>query len=1014
MNIVKYSLDNSKVIFFFLAVILLGGILSFDKLGKKEDAPFVIKQAMLIATYPGTTALEMEGLVTETIERELQTMPGIYRIKSDSYSGMAKISVELQPYTPSSEMPQMWDILRRKVLSLEQRLPQGVTISVNDDFGDVFGLYYGLVADDGFSDEELRIMAQDIKRRLSVLDGVGQVTVSGEQKSAVNVNVSLAKLAGLNISPESIIQTISSQNKLVSPGDKLAGALQIQLYADGTYRSLADIQNQLITTASGGQIRLGDIATVEQGYIDPPTSIVRIDGRHALGIAVSSPADKDVVKTSENVEQELDRIRADMPVGMELVTLYSEGQIARQANNGFLLNLVESVTIVILVLMFVMGFKASVLIGSSLIFSISGTLLIMQWMGVGLNRTSLAGFIIAMGMLVDNAIVVTDNTQINLKRGMKRRDAIITGATTPMWGLAGATLIAVFSFLPLYLAKASVAEIVQPLFVVIGVSLALSWLLALTQTTSFAGFMFKDSGTKATGDPYDKRFYRLFERVLRRLLAHRKATVAVTVGLFALSLFVMGRMPQNFFPALDKEYFRADLFFPNGYNIHQVESTMSEIDAWLSGQQAVKRTSTSMGTGAPRYYLASASFGPQPNYANILIELNDKDSTAATEERFNRYIRENYPSIDVKSSLFKVSPQPDATIEIGFTGDDIDTLAMLTGKVEAIMRRCDLVDQVRGSWGARVPVLKPNFSQQKGQRLAVSRGQMAQSLAIATRGAAIGEFRLGDQSMPILLRDVDAAAFDLSDINSLPVFTSDGKVVPLNQVTDQVRYEYDFYDIKRLDRERVMYAQCEPKRGANTAEAFSVIMDEVNRTIDVPDGYSLTIMGERDSQEQSNAALAANMPFVFILIFIVLLLLFRSFAKPLVILAMIPLIFIGVVTGLLVLGKMFDFFCLLGLLGLIGMNIKNAIVLVDQIGAEQKSGLDPYESIVAATKSRLVPVTMASGTTILGMLPLLPDAMFGGMAATIMGGLLVATLLTVLILPVTYALVFKVKPAAAQ
>ena len=519
MNIVKYSLDNSKVIYFFLAVILLGGILSFDKLGKKEDAPFVIKQAMLIATYPGTTALEMEGLVTETIERELQTMPGIYRIKSDSYSGMAKISVELQPYTPSSEMPQMWDILRRKVLSLEQRLPQGVTISVNDDFGDVFGLYYGLVADDGFSDEELRIMAQDIKRRLSVLDGVGQVTVSGEQKSAVNVNVSLAKLAGLNISPESIIQTISSQNKLVSPGDKLAGALQIQLYADGTYRSLADIQNQLITTASGGQIRLGDIATVEQGYIDPPTSIVRIDGRHALGIAVSSPADKDVVKTSENVEQELDRIRADMPVGMELVTLYSEGQIARQANNGFLLNLVESVTIVILVLMFVMGFKASVLIGSSLIFSISGTLLIMQWMGVGLNRTSLAGFIIAMGMLVDNAIVVTDNTQINLKRGMKRRDAIITGATTPMWGLAGATLIAVFSFLPLYLAKASVAEIVQPLFVVIGVSLALSWLLALTQTTSFADFMFKDSGTKATGDPYDKRFYRLFERVLRRLLA---------------------------------------------------------------------------------------------------------------------------------------------------------------------------------------------------------------------------------------------------------------------------------------------------------------------------------------------------------------------------------------------------------------------------------------------------------------------------------------------------------------
>lgn len=1010
MNLVKYSLDNSKVIFFFLAVILLGGIISFDKLGKKEDAPFVIKQAMIMASYPGTTAAEMEQLVTEVMERELQTMPGIYRIKSDSYSGMAKISVELKPETPADDIQQMWDVLRRKILNLQQKLPQGVTVNVNDDFGDVFGLYYGLVADNnGFTDDELRTAAQEIKRRLSVLEGVQQVTISGEQKAAINVNISLAKLASLGIDPGKIVQMMSSQNKLVSPGDKLAGAMQIQFYADGTYRTLDDIKNQIISTNAGQQVRLGDIAEIERGYIEPPTSIVRIDGKHALGIAVSSPKEKDVVKTYEKVEAVLDQIRADLPVGMDLVSLYSEGKIAREANNGFIINLIESVVIVIVILMFVMGFKASVLIGSSLIFSISGTMLIMQLMGVGLNRTSLAGFIIAMGMLVDNAIVVIDNTQINMARGMNKRKAIISGASIPMWGLAGATLIAIFSFLPLYMAKASVAEIVQPLFVVIGVSLGLSWILALTQTTSFAYFMFREPKPSETSDPYNKPFYKRFEVVLRKLLAHRKITVVSVVVLFVASLVIMGMMPQNFFPALDKEYFRADLFFPNGYNIRTVESQMSDIETWLAKQPSVKRTSVTMGSAAPRYYLASASFGPQPNYANILVELHDADSTTVMEDRFNSYIRENYPAVDVKSSLFYVSPQPDASIEIGFTGNDIDTLAMLTSQVEAIMRECPDVDQVRNSWGARVPVIKPLFSQEKGERLAVSRQQVAQSMAIATRGAGLGEFREGDQTIPILLRDINAGRFDLSDIKSLPVFSSTGAVLPLSQVTEGVKYEYDYYDIRRFNRKRVMYAQCEPKRGANTMAAFDKIMAQAREKVKVPDGYSLVFMGERDSQERTNEALAANLPIVFILIFTVLLLLFKTFRKPLVILSMIPLIFIGVVLGLFALGKSFNFFCLLGLLGLIGMNIKNAIVLVDQIDLETAKGLNLYEAIIAATKSRIVPVVMASGTTILGMLPLLPDAMFGAMAATIMGGLLVATFLTVLILPVAYALVFKVK-----
>lgn len=1009
MNIAKYSLDHSKVVYFFLAVLLIGGVMSFDKLGKKEDAPFVIKQAMLFVNYPGATSIEMEQLVTEVVERELQTMPNVYRIKSNTYSGLAKIQLELQPYTPSSSINEMWDILRRKVLNVQQQLPQGAGIMVNDDFGDVFGLYYGLTAEEGFSNQELRDWGQEIKRVLSTIDGVQRVSISGEQTPAINVNISLSKLANLGIEPNQIMQIIASQNKLVSPGDRLAGPMEIQIYAAGTYKTIEDIRNQIISTNANQQIRLGDIATIEKGYIDPPTTIMRINGKRSIGIAISSPGDKDVVKTGQNVTAALDKIVEKMPVGIELISLYSEGDIAREANNGFIINLIESIVIVIVILMFIMGFKASILIGSSLLFSISGTMLIMQFMGVGLNRTSLAGFIIAMGMLVDNAIVVTDNAQVGMKRGLSKRKAIIDGATTPQWGLLGATLIAIFSFLPLYLAKANVAEIVQPLFVVIGVSLGLSWILALTQTTSFAFFMFKEDKNATPVDPYDKPFYHKFEKLLRHLLANRWKTVSVMVVAFFAALFVMGLMPQNFFPALDKEYFRADIFLPNGYNIRDTEKEMSEIEDWLHTQPAVKNTSISVGAAPARYYLASASFGPTPNYANILIELTTKDSTAVVEDRFNSYVRENYPNIIVKSSLFKVAPQPDATIEIGFTGSNIDTLEMLTAQVEAIMRSYDKVDQVRNSWGARVPVLKPNYSQEKGQRLGVSRQSMAQSLSIATNGAPLGEFRQRDQFMPILLKDINATNFDLSDIKSIPVFSSIGTVVPLSQITDNIKYEYDYYDVQRFNRNRYMMAQCEPKRGTNTMETCDYVVNKAKETIKPPLGYHMLVLGERDTQETSNQALADNLPLTFILMFIVLLLLFKSYKKPAVILAMLPLIMIGIVLGLLVMGKMFDFFCILGLLGLIGMNIKNAIVLVDQIDIERAGGLSPYDAVVTATKSRLVPVTMASGTTILGMLPLLPDAMFGGMAATIMGGLLAATILTVLILPVTYCLVFKIK-----
>lgn len=1009
MNLAKYALNNTKIIYFFLAVLLIGGIYSFTQLGKKEDAPFVIKSAVIMTRYPGAEPAEVERLITEPISREIQSMSGVYKIKSESMYGVSKITFELQPSLAAESIPQKWDELRRKVLNIQPQLPSGASVpTVSDDFGDVFGIYYGLVADDGFSYEEMRNWAERIKTQVITADGVMKVALFGTQTEVINISITVNKLAGIGIDPKQLAQLLQSQNQIINTGEITAGEQQLRIVANGTYTTIDDIRNQAITT-SAGQFKLGDIAVIEKGYMDPPGTIMHVDGKRAIGIGVSTDPTKDVVQTGELVDQKLAQILPLVPVGLEMVSLYPENVIAKEANNGFIINLIESILIVIVIIMLVMGMRAGLLIGSSLVFSIGGTLLIMSFMGVGLNRTSLAGFIIAMGMLVDNAIVVTDNAQIAIARGMDRRNALINGATGPQWGLLGATFIAVCSFLPLYLAPSAVAEIVKPLFVVLAISLGLSWILALTQTTTFGNFILKAKPDNAGKDPFDKPFYHKFASILGVLIKKKVLTLTTIVVLFVTSLIVMGLMPQNFFPSLDKPYFRADIFYPEGYSINDVEKEMKKVEAHLMQLPQVKRVSTTMGSTPLRYYLASTSVGPKPNFANVLIELTDSKYTKEYEQDFDEYMKANYPNAITRASLFKLSPATDAAIEIGFIGNNVDTLVMLTNKALEIMHRDPDLINIRNSWGNKIPVWKPIYSPERAQPLGVSRQSMAQSIQIGTSGMTLGEFRQGDQVLPILLKNNSFDTFRINDMRTLPVFGSTKDATTLEQVVSKFDFEYKFSNVKDYNREMVMMAQADPRRGINAVTAFNRIWDQVQNEIQVPKGYTMKYFGEQESQVESNEALAANLPLTFMLMFITLLFLFRTYRKPIVILLMLPLIFIGVVLGLIVLGKSFDFFAILGLLGLIGMNIKNAIVLIDQIDIETAAGKAPREAVISATTSRIIPVAMASGTTILGMLPLLFDAMFGGMAATIMGGLLIASALTLFVLPVAYCAIHKIK-----
>ncbi|MBR5483164.1 MAG: efflux RND transporter permease subunit [Alistipes sp.] len=1005
MSIPEYVLRNRSVVWFILALFIVGGVWAFLQMGKKEDSTFVLKSAVVTCQYDGATPYEVERLISEPLAREMQSMRNIKKVTSESYYGLSKVVVELESSTRAKEIPQLWDELRRKVMNMQPQLPAGAgPIVVNDDFGDVYGLYYGLAADEGFAWQDLRDWAQEIKRRVVTVAGVEKVVLFGEQKPVINLYITRSTLANFSITPDMIVSMMSQQNAVVNSGQIAAGELSVRVLETGAYATKDDIANQLLTAPDGRQFRLGDIARIEWDYLTPPSALMYVDGQPAIGIGISTSSQADVVAVGQQVREVLNALSQDMPVGIELVSLYPEDEIAQQANLSFMLNLAESLIIVILVIMLAMGLRSGSLIGSSLLFTIGGTMLLMYLFGEGINRTSLAGFIIAMGMLVDNAIVVTDNAQKSLFAGVSLRDGFIRGADGPKWGLLGATLIAILSFLPLYLAPSAVAEIIKPLFVVIALSLLLSWVLAMTQVPLFGIYMLSSQPTIRL-----QQHLGWFEGVLRRMLAHRWTVVCCSVVLLLVSIAAMRYMPHNFFPQLDKPYFRADVILPEGYDIGATQQNLDTMSRWLLQHPDVKRVSTTAGATPPRYYLASSSYASRPNYGNILVEVKNKRLTEDVKSQFDKFVADSCPDVWLRSSLFKLSPVPDATIEFGFLGDNVDTLLNLTQQVEHLMRQDNRATNIRNSWGNLIPTWMPVYSQIKGQRIGVSRSRMVEWLTLATQGYRMGELRRGDEFVPILLKDDDVAGRNLSNLQSMPIFSQSGKVYSIEQASTRFDFDYSTAVVEQYNRQRVMKAQCDPVEGVNTQLLFDDLLRKVKSEVRIPDGYALKVFGEQESQAESNAALAANMPLALVLIFIVLLLLFGNYRDPIVILLMTPLIFIGVAGGLIFTGNSFDFFSLLGLIGLVGMNIKNAVILLSSINDLRTLGVPPIEAVVEAAKQRIVPVVLASMTTILALIPLLFDSLFAGMAATIMGGLLVATILTIGVLPVVYALFYKIK-----
>ena len=1003
-NISKYATRHNAVVWLFVAIIVVGGIYSFATLGKREDSTFTIKSAVVVCPYPGATPEEVEALILEPLERELRTLRSVDQISSEAHFGYGELMVKLRPSTRASSTPQIWDELRRRIDNVRPKLPSDIgNITVADDFGDVYGIYYALVADEGFEWDEMREYAKRIERELYRIEGVDKIVLSGEQRSEVSITISPATLAMFDIRPEAIKRAIATQSSTIALGEIDNDGVTIELSEGTPYDTIADIRNQLLTADDGKQYRLGDIMRVEQQLVKPTNFLMRFDGRRAIGIAISTNADMDIVAIGERITQTMQHSERELPAGLELRVIYPENRIAREATNNFLINLAESLAIVILLIVLTMGWRSGVVVGSSLVLSVGATMLIMLPLGETLNRTSLAGFIIAMGMLVDNAIVVTDNSSMLMLKGIPRHVAVVEGATKPRWGLLAATLIAIASFLPLQLAPSSVAEIIKPLFVVIAVSLLSSWVLALTQVPNMNLRLLRPS-TTAGGD-YERSAW--FRPIVEMLIRYRWVVVAVAVLLFALSLMTMSRMPQNFFPQLAKPMFRADIILPDGYNIETTDSHLKLLTEWLLEQDEVKQVSTTAGGTPPRYYLASGSYSKRSNYGNILVETRSIEDTEVVQRRFREWVEATMPDAWLRSSLFRLSPVSDAEIEFGFVGENIDTLARLVGEAMNIMRNTQGTSNIRNSWGNSVAVLRPKYSELKGQRIGVDRRAMMQSLEMATEGMNIGSIRQRDLELPILLRTDILDVGGIQAIGTMPVFSERGRAYSIEQATSSFDFGFTPPVIRRIDSERVMKAQCDTRPGANTIALLGELRKLITNNITFPDGYRIELYGEEESREESNRALASQLPVTGAIIVIILVLLFGNYRDPLIVLVTMPLIFIGVVVGLVVGGRMFDFFSLLGLLGLVGMHVKSAVILLQRIGELRATGMGVSEAAARAATDRLSPVATAAGTTVLGLIPLVIDPMFGSMALTIMGGLVVATLLVVALLPVVYTIFYS-------
>lgn len=1008
MKLVKYFLSKKPVTILLLVLVLAGGLLAYVKMGKLEDAPFTIKQALVLTPYPGASPSEVQSQVTDVLEESIQALGELYYLKTENRAGLSKITVYVKKETRADEMQQLWDKLRRKISDVQSKLPEGAGPSVvNDDFGDVLGVFYGLTGS-GHSYRELEDEAKLIKNEILKVKDVAKVEIYGTQTPTIDISVSPSVMARSGITMADIARAFEAQNKVVDAGGIDVGSNRLRIESTGNFYSLDDIRNLTIVSRTGEHFRLADITRIEESYQTPASNLMRINGQPAVGIAISTVPTGNVVDMAAAVKESLQQMSGSMPEGFELVTLYDQGYESAVANQGFILNLIISVLTVVAILLFFIGFKNGLLIGSGLVFSIFATLIVMLCTDIALQRMSLAAIIIAMGMLVDNAIVVSDSALVNMQRGMRKRVAIMRACSSTALPLLAATVIAILTFLPIYFSPHITGELLSSLVIVIGVSLMFSWVFALTQTPFFIQeFVRRPRPEELKSTLFDGKYYNMFRRSLHWVIKHRYATIACMVLLLVLSAWSFKFIPKVFVPALDKQYFTVDVWLPEGSNIDETGKLAEEMAEYIRTHGEAEMVSTFIGRTPPRYYLSNVAFGPQSNYTQLLVKCHTSEESRRLNAALQDSIRLKFPGPLIKVNKFELSPLTEAVIEARFLGPDPAVLDSLVGQAIEIMRRNPKVADARNEWGNMALMLRPVYDPVKAGELGITKAQMMQSVKSISDGVPVGIYRDNEKKVPVLLK---SEGYDITDAASLGNFSvwNGERSAPLSQVTERIETTWEFPQMRTYNRQLSMAAMCGVKPGHTMAEVHGEIRSEIE-AMPLPPGYTFFWDSQYKDQGEAMEAIAKYFPLAFLMLIVILVALFGNFRQPIIILCILPLSLIGVAVGMLLTGFDFGFFPIAGWLGLLGMIIKNVIVLIDEINIQRREGVPAYTAVIESTVSRTRPVLMAATTTILGMVPLLFDIAFGGMAATIIFGLTFATLLTLFVTPALYILFYRIK-----
>ncbi|MFA9411775.1 MAG: efflux RND transporter permease subunit [Deltaproteobacteria bacterium] len=1013
MNLTDFSLRNRTVIIVLSIGALYAGFQSFNSLPRLEDPEFTIKEALVVTPYPGATVYEVEEEVSDELELAIQKLGKIKRIESRNIPGQSTITVEMRSTVSSKELPQVWDELRRKVGDAQSKLPPGAGPSlVIDDYSDVYGVFIALYGDE-YSDRELYDVAKMLRRELVLVKDVAKVELFGVVQEVVYVEFDRERISQIGISPESISEQLVAEGVVVDAGKVPAGVEYLQIHPDSLIDSSQDLGDILISKGDQSQVRLRDIANIERGYQDPALNKLHMDGHRAIGIGVSTEKGGNVVTMGDGIKKRIQELEAEFPLGMDLGVIYMQSDMVTTAIDAFLINLMEAVLIVIVVLLLFMGLRSGLIIGFVLVLTIAATFIFMGPAGVALERISLGALIIALGMLVDNAIVIIDGMLVRIKDGMDAEEAAREVAGQTSMPLLGATAVAIIAFAAIGLSPDSTGEFCRSLFIVIGISLSLSWVTAMT-ITPLLGIWFlkppseKEKAKNAGKGAYDNAFYNGYKKFLALCIRFRWVTIGVVFGFFALSVYGFQFTDKTFFPASTTPKYRLDVFWSIDQHINETERKVAVIEKGLAELEGVTHVASSIGQGPLRFILTFTPEKEHSGFAQFLVDIEDYTTLQSDIKNAEEYVHRVAPDAIAFGRTFDLGPSKPGKIEARLVGADVNVLRDLEQQTLAIMKADGDAKGSRGRWFERVKSIHPKLSEEQADAHGITTRSVALAIQSTFEGHSVGVYRERDEVIPVLFRQPTPLRDDVANLRQIPIWSPVAqRYIPLANVVTGLDTEFIDEVVERRNRKRTLTVVTDPDK--DSAPTLWGRLAPKVEALPFPPGYHVEWGGEYESTNDAQAALFAPIPtFVGIMVLIVVGL-FNAIRQPLVIWLTVPLALIGVTGGLLLFKQPFGFMALLGFLSLSGMLIKNAIVLVDEMDLQVRSGKPTYDAILDSGVSRLRPVAMAAATTVLGMIPLFTDAFYVAMAVTIVGGLLVATVLTMIVVPTFYAIFFRAK-----